>query len=134
MEGHIIPELADFAEERQAIYERLRACGKLMAAVGDETRQAIMATLLCAPEVGLRVGQITEGTKLSRPAVSHHLKVLREAGAVTLIKRGTRNYYFVDAASSEWEAFWAFADATRKLSRTAHSKGYPDIYEKEELR
>lgn len=133
MEGHVIPEFADYAAERKAIFEYAQGCGKLMAALGDETRQAIMATLLRSPEVGLRVGQITESTNLSRPAVSHHLKVLREAGALTLIKRGTKNYYFVDAASSEWEAFWAFADATRALSKTAHSNGYPNVYEKEDL-
>lgn len=62
-------------------------------------------------------------------SVSHHLKILKDAGAVTLIKRGTKNYYFVDAASSEWEALWAFADATRALSCFAHAKGYPKAYE-----
>lgn len=128
MQGYIAEELADCAPGRQACAKLLAQAGPLLAALGDETRQSIVGALLNADEVGLRVGQITEATNLSRPAVSHHLKVLKDAGAVTLIKRGTMNFYFIDKASSRWEAFWALSDATRALARHAHKLGYPDIY------
>lgn len=133
MEGHTIEEFEPFKQQRQSILALASRCRKLTRALGDETRQGIMAALLSADEVGLRVGQITASTNLSRPAVSHHLKVMKDAGIVTLIKRGTKNYYFIDASSPEWEALWAFSDATRSLAYQAHKKGYPAAYEKEEI-
>ncbi len=47
---------------------------KMLNAIGDETRQAIIITLMqSAGTPGMRVGEITERTNLSRPAVLHHL-------------------------------------------------------------
>jgi ArsR family transcriptional regulator len=42
------------------------------------------------------VGEITEQTHLSRPAVSHHLKVLRDAGVILMRKEGTKNFYYIN--------------------------------------
>ena len=43
---------------------------------------------------GVRVGTITEKTHLSRPAVSHHIQILKEAGILKVRKEGTKNYYY----------------------------------------
>lgn len=70
---------------------------KVLQAVGDETRQNIMLALMeTSCRVGMRVGEITSKTHLSRPAVSHHLKILKEAGIVTMHKEGTMNFYAID--------------------------------------
>ena len=50
----------------------------------------------CHP--GLRVGDITAKTHLSRPAVSHHLKVLKDAKILSVYRTGTMNYYYLDPA------------------------------------
>ena len=65
---------------------------KTLVAIGDETRQSIITVLMgeCA---GLRVGDITAKTHLSRPAVSHHMRILLDCGLVSLEKQGTKNYY-----------------------------------------
>jgi DNA-binding transcriptional ArsR family regulator len=68
-------------------------CSKVIAAVGDETRQSIMMALMEQPGEGMRVGVITEKTNLSRPAVSHHIGILRDAGIIRQNKRGTMNFY-----------------------------------------
>lgn len=83
---------AECVEMRTALAEEFRGLQGLFAALGDETRQRIFLTLLESEQVGLRVGELTERTHLSRPAVSHHLRVLREAGAVRVHREGTRNY------------------------------------------
>jgi ArsR family transcriptional regulator, arsenate/arsenite/antimonite-responsive transcriptional repressor len=59
---------------------------KVFVALGDEHRQRIMLTF----EKGecLTVGQISEVSTLSRPAVSHHLKILRAAGVLESEKIG----------------------------------------------
>lgn len=44
---------------------------------------------------GMNVKEITEQTSLSRPAISHHLKILKEAGLVGIRQEGTSNYYYL---------------------------------------
>lgn len=67
----------------------------ILAAMGDEPRQHLILEMLrmgrCS---GLRVCEITEKTNLSRPAVSHHLQILKNVGIVKVRKEGTKNYYF----------------------------------------
>ena len=65
---------------------------KLLIAIGDETRQNIITVLMGRCD-GMRVGEITQRTNLSRPAVSHHMKILLDCGLVNLDKQGTKNYY-----------------------------------------
>lgn len=63
----------------------------LFNAMGDPTRQQII--LLLAHHHRLNVRELTSYTDMSRPAVSHHLKVLREAGLVEEERDGTKRYY-----------------------------------------
>ncbi|MGG1637596.1 metalloregulator ArsR/SmtB family transcription factor [Paenibacillus sp. FSL K6-3182] len=73
---------------------------KVLIAIGDETRQAILITLIQGQQhPGMRVGEIREKTHLSRPAVSHHLKILKEAEIISVLKEGTINYYRLDMQS-----------------------------------
>lgn len=46
---------------------------------------------------GVRVGDITAQTHLSRPAVSHHIQILKDAGLLRMRREGTKNYYYFDA-------------------------------------
>ncbi|WP_042196097.1 ArsR/SmtB family transcription factor [Paenibacillus camerounensis] len=73
---------------------------KVLNAIGDETRQAILLALIQGPQKsGMRVGEIRVRTHLSRPAVSHHLKILKDAQIISVRKEGTRNFYRLDAGS-----------------------------------
>lgn len=83
--------------------EHFASCSALLAAIGDETRQHIILEMLKIGKCdGVRVGEITQKTNLSRPAVSHHLQIMKDAGIVKVRKEGTRNYYYFDP---EMEAF-----------------------------
>ncbi|MCD5323101.1 MULTISPECIES: ArsR/SmtB family transcription factor [Pontibacillus] len=62
-------------------------------ALGDTARQDII--LLLDQFKRLSVNEIAEKSPLSRPAVSHHLKILRDAGIVSIEKEGTKRYYFL---------------------------------------
>ncbi len=68
-----------------------RQCIPLFSALGDPMRQNIILEL--AREHTLTVNQITERMTLSRPAISHHLKILRDTNLVTIERKGTENYY-----------------------------------------
>jgi ArsR family transcriptional regulator len=60
-------------------------------ALGDPTRLAIVAQLAGADEVC--VCHLVPGAGLSQPTISHHLRLLRDAGIVTSERRGTWAYY-----------------------------------------
>jgi DNA-binding transcriptional ArsR family regulator len=64
-----------------------------LAALGDPTRQAIVELLADGPRA---VGEIARELPVSRPAVSQHLRVLKEAGLVTDHQQGTRRLYQLD--------------------------------------
>jgi DNA-binding transcriptional ArsR family regulator len=65
-------------------------------ALGDPTRRSIFERLRRGPRA---VGELARELPVSRPAVSQHLRVLKEAGLVTEQRNGTRRIYGVDAQS-----------------------------------
>ncbi len=70
-------------------------CTPLFFALGEAPRQQIL--LLLTEHETLNVGQIADRLTLSRPAISHHLKILRQAGLVAMEEQGTENRYFLTA-------------------------------------
>jgi ArsR family transcriptional regulator len=100
--------------------ELFRNCMPIFIALGDEVRLAIIECLACIslyddlgndvtdiraglsikPSQGMNVKEITEMTRLSRPAISHHLKILKEAGLVNVRQEGTANYYYLTISDS----------------------------------
>jgi DNA-binding transcriptional ArsR family regulator len=83
----------------QAIPREWRNISRAFTALGDEHRQRILLTF--EPGERLNVGQIVEVSTLSRSAVSHHLKLLREAGVLRSEKQGKEVYYWIDKAFLE---------------------------------
>jgi DNA-binding transcriptional ArsR family regulator len=71
-----------------------RAMAKVFVALGDEHRQRMVLTFEKGEQ--LTVGQISEVSTLSRPAVSHHLKILRAAGILEAEKSGKEVYLRVN--------------------------------------
>lgn len=63
------------------------------AALADPTRRAVFERLRKGPRA---VGEIAAGLPVSRPAVSQHLKVLKDARLVTAYRDGTRQFYAID--------------------------------------
>ena len=64
-----------------------------LEALADPTRRKVFERLRCGP---LPVGRLASGMTVSRPAVSQHLRVLKEAGLVTEEQDGTRRIYRID--------------------------------------
>jgi DNA-binding transcriptional ArsR family regulator len=78
----------------RAIPKAWRHTAKLFEALGDPHRQRIL--LMFDPGEELSVGRIVAASTLSRTAVAHHLKVLREAGALRAQKVGKEVWYRTD--------------------------------------
>jgi DNA-binding transcriptional ArsR family regulator len=87
-----------------------------LTALGDHTRRAIVACLAERPRA---VGELADELPVSRPAVSQHLKVLKDAGLVTDHAAGTRRIYRLNPAGigalrDQLETFWNRALASYK--------------------
>ena len=87
-----------------------------MDALGDPTRRAIFERLR---QGALAVGEIADELPVSRPAVSQHLRVLKEAGLVRERRDGTRRLYRVDPDGlgelrDYFDDFWSQALANFK--------------------
>lgn len=101
------------ANQRQAL--------AALSALGDPTRREIFERLVKRPSA---VGELAGKMTVTRPAVSQHLRVLKEAGLVTETAEGTRRIYRIDPRGigamrawldSHWttalDAFQEYADA-----------------------
>lgn len=96
------------------IKEQFGACRKLLIALGDETRQLIISALTDENCDGLQVGEITRRTHLSRPAVSHHLKILLDAQVIDMTKQGTKHFYYL-ALGGEWPTLVSLVNEIEQL-------------------
>ncbi|MGI6755886.1 MAG: ArsR/SmtB family transcription factor [Atopobiaceae bacterium] len=106
--------------------QQIESSQKILTALGDETRQRLILAMLshrgCS---GMRVGEIAEKTALSRPAVSHHLQILKNARIIRVRKEGTKNYYSFDLDSLALDQL---------ISTLAHAKSLMVSHEAESSR
>ena len=105
------------------------AYGTALAALADPTRRQVFERLR---EGAKPVGAIAEGLPVSRPAVSQHLKALKEAGLVADRAEGTRRIYYIDpkglGALRAWlDQFWdgALAAFAEEVDRTISEEKDP---------
>lgn len=75
------------------LYDMFTTCAPIFTALGDANRPKLILDIADAGEGGANVSTLAAKSHLSRPAVSHHLKVLRDSGFVTTLKRGTQIFY-----------------------------------------
>jgi DNA-binding transcriptional ArsR family regulator len=81
---------------------------RVFSALHDPTRRAVLERLRGGPSA---VGEIAASLPVTRPAVSQHLKVLKEAGLVSDRSEGTKRIYYIDpnglGAMRAWlDRFW----------------------------
>src|SRR5215468_10698442 len=98
---------------------------RALAAIADPTRRQVLERLAAGPR---SVGEIAHGLPVSRPAVSQHLRVLKDAGLVADRAEGTRRVYAIDpqglGALRQWlDQFWdaalqAFAEEVERSEKS----------------
>jgi DNA-binding transcriptional ArsR family regulator len=102
------------------------AYAEALAALADPTRRSVFETLRAGPR---SVGDLARGLPVSRPAVSQHLRVLKDAGLVRERRQGTRNFYSVDGdgladVRAYFEGFWD--EALTAFKAAAEEEGDED--------
>lgn len=86
---------SDYLEKIKSIHDKFKVCAPYLSTLADEVRQKILLILAESGTEGMDVQDITAKTHLSRPAISHHLKVLKDTGMIISHKKGTQVYYFI---------------------------------------
>ena len=99
---------------------RATAAGDAFEALGDANRRAIVELLASGGDRGRSVGELAEQLPISRPAVSRHLRLLKQAGLVVEEPRGTRRIYRLhdvglDAVRAYLEQVWGEAASRFRL-------------------
>jgi DNA-binding transcriptional ArsR family regulator/uncharacterized protein YndB with AHSA1/START domain len=109
---------------------------KSFAALGDPTRRAIFERVVARPAP---VGELARGLPVSRPAVSQHLRVLKQAGLVSETAEGTRRIYRLDprgiGAMRDWlDEHWAASLAAfKELADAETDREEPEMSTVQEL-
>ena len=100
-------------KNRNRTVVRLRAHAPVFAALGDETRLALVARL--AHGRSCSISQLTEGSRLTRQAITKHLRVLESAGMVRSCRAGRESLFeldpqpiagireYLDLVSEQWD-------------------------------
>jgi DNA-binding transcriptional ArsR family regulator len=93
--------------------------------LADPTRRTLVERMRGGPR---SVGDLAEGLSVSRPAVSKHLRLMREAGVVRMTEDGTRNFYELDLRTLDevrtyLDSFWDASLARFKAAAEAGREG-----------
>ena len=117
----------ELQEQVAVLAEEFTSCTKILTALGDETRQHLILEMMRSGQCsGVRVCEITEKTNLSRPAVSHHLQILKDAGIVKMRKEGTKNYYYFDPEMATFERLIAALQLAMEITRALPDRSGED--------
>ncbi len=113
---------------RSALARHDGPAGDPFGALGDPNRRAIVELLGVR---GRSVQELADALPISRPAVSRHLRLLKEAGLVAEVPRGTRRIYRLDeegaeAARAYLERVWGEAAARFRLTAENTAGDGPD--------
>lgn len=106
----------DKYEQLEIMRRHFETCSEFMQAVGDSSRQRILLAIMDGDFGGSRVGAIAQKANLSAPAVSHHLKILMDAGIVARYSKGTMNFYYIDVSTKAFEDVRAFITSFQRVA------------------
>lgn len=134
----MMTETIDSAMEKkiERLSDLFKESQKLLTALGDENRQHLILTMMGREDCnGVRVIDVAGHTNLSRPAVSHHLQIMKDAGLLKTRKEGTKIYYYFDpdmkSMNTLIEALQLAVEITQALPDRSGSE---DGKEKQELK
>lgn len=106
-------------EDVMRLEREFKACHKVLTAIGDETRQHLICVMFKSECGGNCVIDIAKQTQLSRPAVSHHMQILKDAGIIKSRKEGTCIYYYLDPEAAQLDALIMLFSDIRMCLETA---------------
>ena len=108
--------MSEHHREINLLAEEFESCRQILLALGDENHQHLILEMMRMGECGgVRIGAITEKTNLSRPAVSHHIQILKAAGLLKMRREGTKNYYYFVADAEAMDTLVAMLTHPKEI-------------------
>jgi DNA-binding transcriptional ArsR family regulator len=121
-EGYMVSK-----EQIQALSKEIEGVQKVLIALGDSNRQHLIIEMMNMGQCGgVRVEDIASKSNLSRPAVSHHLKILKEAGIIDMRKEGTKHFYYFRSTNSSMGDVAKMATDAKKIMEQLPYRGSND--------
>jgi DNA-binding transcriptional ArsR family regulator len=99
---------------------------EVLAALADPTRRALVSRLAYGPATA---GQLAELAAMSRPAVSQHLRILREAGAIRGVREGRFIWYELDGEALVQAEHWLRELTERRAAAPPRRVPHPRLKE-----
>ncbi len=87
-------------KELHKLHLMFNTCGPVFIALGDGCRQQLLLDIADAGVDGINVTNLASKSSLSRPAISHHLKVLKDCGLIKPFKTGTQIFYKISMSEN----------------------------------
>ena len=115
-------EPAEWAAELETLAGEFRESAMLLKALGNEMRQRLILTMIQHADglgTGMRVGDIAAEMNLSRPAASHHLKILKDCGLLVVRTEGTKNFYYFNRGAPAVSSLLKMLSHAQRLMESA---------------
>ena len=106
-------------EEIKKTLKTFNACVPFFIAMSDEYRQKLIMDIAEAGKEGINVSNLSAKSKLSRPAISHHLKVLKDSGLIKPKKVGTQIFYQLNL-TEKFKTVSALISAMENILKKIH--------------
>lgn len=90
-------------EELKELKKDFYEAGPIMEALASEVRRSIIIELASNYPKGIRIGDIKLKRCITRPTMSHHIKLLCKAKLLKYEKKGTKNYYYLAVSKEKLE-------------------------------
>ena len=90
----------DALKDKKRAIDLFHECSPLFLAMGDSVRQQLLLDIADNDDIGVNVATLTGKTRLSRSAISYHLKILKDSGLITTEKSGTEVFYHLHLAEN----------------------------------
>ena len=106
-------------EEIKKTLKTFNACVPFFIAMSDEYRQKLIMDIAEAGKEGINVSNLSAKSRLSRPAISHHLKVLKDSGLIKPKKVGTQIFYQLNL-SEKFKTVSSLISAMENILKKIH--------------
>lgn len=113
-------------EDAARLERKFKSCQKVLTALGDPTRQYLICIMLQQKCSGERVIELARKTNLSRPAISQHMRILKEAGIVKSRKEKACIYYYLDPEMEELDNLLSLFGDIREFMKNVPDRSGED--------
>lgn len=104
-------------KEIENLANDFQKCQEILVAIGDVNRQHMIVEMLRTGRCsGIRINEIIASTNLSKPTVSRHLKILKDAGLLKMRQEGTKHYYYFDPEPESMELLMDVFSRTMQIT------------------